>query len=545
MTTVKSRLTLTFLFYAVLALIWFLFGPKNASAERQRHLFYHPTSFQSLIYESKRISRAHLPRLEAISPFQLSFRARRIGRVTLRFSTRWNKRWSSSTGNISTRTEDAQQVILLRGSAQYRDRKNKTRIQMPVAAVLSSTPDGRFTFRATLRSPRQRVSYELTSSLEPNFSRHTKVRVQEVPLRSLEEAACAAIQQGGVKDENLSPSPHQRLEGDILVELTTIADGEFSALYGPDTNAVIAGIVNAVNVFYHDELGLELEISAQHTFDESSDPYSSTLDSETLLDDFTYIHPPLDFFGPSDIFHLFTGRDMNSGVIGIAWVGHVCDPLQNTSISQYVESDASQAVLLAHEIGHNFGAHHDTPLDGYEHIMRPVINPNATTFSSRSKHDIADHIATRTCIDGGGDSGTPTPTPTPSPTPSPTPTPEPTPGDTPTITPTPTPYPLPTTPQEMTTLLQESRNLLKAWGKSIGTVEAASTLTPLLDEYRLLFSSALDSPWFSQRQKKRIRRAERSLTKLLTQKKFGKKFKARLKRSQKKLRLALRLFLLP
>ncbi len=551
MNTAKSRLTLTFLFYALLALMWFLFAPVDTSAQSHRILFYDNSSFQNLLTSKSTAPRSITPRLQKIPPFRLSFRARGIGRVTLTFSTKWNKRWVATSGSLLHARKDSKGVHLLRGKATVLNSKKQKRRKLPLAAVIYDSHDGAYTFRATLRSPRRKSSYELLASLPSSTSRIPRVEVRRIPHSSLQEATCSALGHNPHPDHNhLAPSPHQRLEGDVLVELTTIADGDFTALYGADTNAVIAGIVNTTNVFYHNELGLELEIIGQHSFDDSSDPYSSTTDPEDLLDDFTYIHPPSDTFGTSDLFHLFTGRDLNSGVIGIAWVGHVCDPFQNTAISQHVDNEASRAVLLAHEIGHNFGAHHDQPIDGYEHIMRPVINPDANTFSLRSKHDIAEHVSTRSCIDGGGASGTPTPTPTPPPTPSPSPTPEVTPSPTPTplptdppsVLPTPSPLPIPTTPEELRSLLEESSFLLQQWKGASVSIEISSTITLVLEQHRAFLSTALESPWFSPRQKKRIRRAEKALSKLLSKKQKGKKFKKRLKRARQKTRRALRLF---
>src|SRR5262249_40990751 len=124
----------------------------------------------------------------------------------------------------------------------------------------------------------------------------------------------------------------------------------------------------------------------------------------------------------TDLSHLFTGRDLNSNVIGIAWLGSVCSSYYGASLGQDFTTDNKSLVLLtAHEIGHNFGAYHDTQAGSpcastpFGYIMTPYVSTSLTlTFSDCSKSFIGPEVAGATCL-SPANQATPTPTATPTP----------------------------------------------------------------------------------------------------------------------------------
>ncbi|MDT0595941.1 M12 family metallo-peptidase [Glaciecola petra] len=102
--------------------------------------------------------------------------------------------------------------------------------------------------------------------------------------------------------------------------------------------------------------------------------------------------------------HLFTGKDLDGNTVGIAFVGSLC---RNSSagITQLFEPVTS--IILAHELGHNFGARHDTNTteclapDGGRYIMFPSVSSTVVPeFSACSEPDIQDQIDSQfsTCI---------------------------------------------------------------------------------------------------------------------------------------------------
>lgn len=103
--------------------------------------------------------------------------------------------------------------------------------------------------------------------------------------------------------------------------------------------------------------------------------------------------------------HLFSGRTM-SGTLGLAWVGATCQASYGSGVSNYLGTGSASTIVVAHEIGHNFGANHDQ--SGSEFIMSPSVNGSATEFSPSSASMIHNHVQSVGCFepcddDSGGD----------------------------------------------------------------------------------------------------------------------------------------------
>ena len=126
--------------------------------------------------------------------------------------------------------------------------------------------------------------------------------------------------------------------------------------------------------------------------------------------------------------HVFTRRDFDGGVLGLAWVGTpsggsgvgICAGATSTSYNTGIETSVNfgasvstlvQIITLAHEIGHNFGANHDVdgrvdsegnPCSGLSqgnYIMYDRATdgtaPNNDVFSPCSTEDMGRVIAAR------------------------------------------------------------------------------------------------------------------------------------------------------
>jgi hypothetical protein len=166
-----------------------------------------------------------------------------------------------------------------------------------------------------------------------------------------------------------------------IVRLATDADAEYVALLGgaSQANSQIVSIMNLVDGIYQVETGISFQIVFQNTWTNSgTDPYSSTAPS-TLLGQFRN-HWNANFTQITrSLVHLWTGKNLDEGVIGIASLAVVCrNPERAYGLSQRFPIDASNpvtaqtVVLTAHEIGHNFGASHtDDPEDFNADIEQP------------------------------------------------------------------------------------------------------------------------------------------------------------------------------
>lgn len=141
---------------------------------------------------------------------------------------------------------------------------------------------------------------------------------------------------------------------------------------------------------------ITLRIVFQSVWTTSSDPYTSS-------DDSTLLHQFKDYWNAHrsdvgrDLAHLFTGRDLDGATIGIAFVATACERNFAYALSQ----DHSLMVkIVAHEIGHNLGAGHDSsgnppadPCSGNGPIMcTPIQLSGPNSFSSRSQTEIASHV---------------------------------------------------------------------------------------------------------------------------------------------------------
>jgi hypothetical protein len=185
-----------------------------------------------------------------------------------------------------------------------------------------------------------------------------------------------------------------------VVEVATDADFDFVSRLGGqnNANAEILSTLNAVDGIYQEQLSLKLIVTFQNAWTTSSDPYSTT-DAVTLLNQFVnYWNGNFRSSKTYDVAHLFTGRTMDSGVAGIAYVGTVCQ-YYNYGLSEWFNDEAFDIPVVAHEIGHNFGSDHDNCNGGQTFIMCPFLNPGADVFSTLSRNSISSFVGQISCLE--------------------------------------------------------------------------------------------------------------------------------------------------
>ena len=191
-----------------------------------------------------------------------------------------------------------------------------------------------------------------------------------------------------------------------IAEIATEADNNLVQYFGSAAvaNAEILSILNAVDGIYRADLGITLRVVYQHNWSAAVNPYLSS-DSEKLLSAFrtyweTYIRPN----HPYDVAHLWVGQEMDSYVAGIAYLGSMCTDY-SYGLSTFYNDMASDVVVTAHEIGHNFGASHDSLSSPASYIMYPSVVASAKHFSPDSKAEIASAVTQYSCLESSGSGG--------------------------------------------------------------------------------------------------------------------------------------------
>lgn len=251
------------------------------------------------------------------------------------------------------------------------------------------------------RGSRQRV-FTLTTSVVSEG--RTNVRVASSPSAIFHNKTCGHDHSKvGIKSHSTTIEPlnvgMKQAKLYHVLTLSTVADPELYAKYGKDTNAHIAGIVNAAEVIFERQLGIRFQIVQQRAYAEVGAMSIAETDAGRLLRAFSLqsenqsqrgINAAL-FDDNVDVKHLFTGKDLDGTTVGIAYIGAVCyQPKFAYSLTQ-VTNGGGAPYYFAHEIGHNLGARHD--LTGFR--TGGIMSPNifvGSSFSQGSLDQINEHL---------------------------------------------------------------------------------------------------------------------------------------------------------
>ena len=212
-------------------------------------------------------------------------------------------------------------------------------------------------------------------------------------LAAAEIAGAAAGGQSG--DGEPSPVAAGALK---IAELACDADVEYFLDYGSvsEAQARIESVINSVNIQYERDVGISHLITTILVRTSESDPYSST-DAETLLNQFRNHWSANHGNISRDVAQLFTGKEIDSSTIGIAWLNAVCTSYGYGMVQSDFNNNFSCATdLSAHELGHNWGAGHCS-------CTSYTMNPSITCANAFNPvGTIPDIIAfrdSRTCLD--------------------------------------------------------------------------------------------------------------------------------------------------
>ncbi len=190
----------------------------------------------------------------------------------------------------------------------------------------------------------------------------------------------------------------------LNLDMAVVADVEFSTSqqnsYNISANAAVIARMNVVDGVFSEQVGVQINlVDIQELSNNGS--LTSTVPL-TLLQQFGGFMSSGTRSNPG-VAHLFTGRELDGSVIGIAYISTLCSERFGVGVNEVKGGGTARALLVAHELGHNFGAPHDnqggsacasTP-NGF--IMNPIIN-GSDQFSQCSIAQMQTEINRASCI---------------------------------------------------------------------------------------------------------------------------------------------------
>ena len=198
----------------------------------------------------------------------------------------------------------------------------------------------------------------------------------------------------------------------LAAELTVVFDTQFQNQFGSNYPSFAVSILEQVDLLYRQNFNIVFN-RIHLCFGDGNNLTSST-DIEAVLEDISTkrLNGQSASYDPNhrSIFHFITGRNYsaaNDGTIGLAYISDYSPYPNNPNpvlCSQYAAGTSQvfgagatktsyTALIVAHEIGHNFGFDHDGETGSYavscssnQFVMSPAITPGVSQFSTCS-HD--------------------------------------------------------------------------------------------------------------------------------------------------------------
>lgn len=158
-----------------------------------------------------------------------------------------------------------------------------------------------------------------------------------------------------------------------ICEIACDADFEYFQKNSNSVASTVSDIENllaSVTTIYESNVGITYEITTIVVRSTSDDPYTTNNPGDLLCEFRSTWNTAPETSITRDVAHLFTGKALTDGILGIAWLGGMCNANGNVCGSfgnraySLVESKSfglnfnQRTALSSHELGHNWNAQH-------------------------------------------------------------------------------------------------------------------------------------------------------------------------------------------
>lgn len=191
------------------------------------------------------------------------------------------------------------------------------------------------------------------------------------------------------------------------LDLAVIGDFEFSTEMGASAEAEILTRMNNVDGIFSAQVGVQLNVSQIDVFSSSNDPFTNESVPIDLLNELSAFRQVTSSQRTNGLSHLFTGRELDGSTVGIAfgggYGGGLCSRRFGAGLTQATHGPTFDSLIVAHELGHNFGSPHDgtsgsnCEAEAQNFLMAPSLN-GSDTFSACSIIQMQDDVNNAACI---------------------------------------------------------------------------------------------------------------------------------------------------
>ena len=282
------------------------------------------------------------------------------------------------------------------------------RLTESAAGVEGAIWDGHDLYAVTTYA---RIADQLTTPLTASPDQTVIYRLSDA--RDVLPQDFCALENDAVRANKLSPlAQYRNLVGELQgvaagrvsrqIEIALVADSDFAAAESADPTAAMLARLNIVEGIFSEQVGLLVLATDVRITTADGDPFTSTR-PVTLLEQIGRYRRDNAEVRARGLAHLMTGKNLDGTTAGIAYVNSACEGERGVSLSERSYGTTISAIVMAHELGHNFGAPHDGEASevcaavsgGY--IMSPSVSGFAN-FSQCSINVMTQVLDSASCV---------------------------------------------------------------------------------------------------------------------------------------------------